>query len=244
MAQDPQFMTDTQKTILLTRPLEDALRITPDFEELGFHVLLNPIIEIVSLDPHTLPVPLKNIEALCVTSRNALPALTRAPLKELSRDIPCYCVGKRTATDLEDLGFNFIDCAPSARDLLHLLQQTLTKNQTTLYLAGTVASVDFSQELPQCHKIICYDAKPTRTLLPEVQKAFQYTMITHIPLYSARSAALLNKLLTHFKVNLKGVTLCVLSAALANTLQGWDVKEIRIAKEPTHKGLLDLIQGD
>lgn len=234
-------MTHYAPTVLLTRPLEDALRITPDFEDQGCHVLINPVMEIVPLPLKALPLPLEDIKALCITSRHALPALKDPLFKDLSRKIPVYCVGDQTAEDLAALGFTTLTSAPSARWLLRELKSTQSKNTPLLYLAGTVQTLDFHAELPGCQTLVCYDAKPTRTLLPEIKQALQQKIITHIPFYSSRSASLLKKLLTPFEVNLKEVTLCALSPEIAATLRDWDVKEIRIAAMPTHQALLDLL---
>ena len=197
------------KRILLSRPLEDSKRIAPDFERLGYAVVISPVLHIKQLD-----VTLPEHDIICLSSKNALPAL-----KNISKKTPIFCVGHYTQQCLRVLGFQNITHATTAQKLLPQLAQQSGK---VLYLAGEVATLDFSAHLPQCQKLICYEAIAVDTLKKEIS----HTSITHIPFYSLRSAQLLHKLLIKNKLDLKGITALALSTDIANAIKDFDFKEI------------------
>ena len=220
--------------ILLTRPLKDSKRIAPDFEELGYETALSPVLEINYFDfDFDLPLPPHDI--ICLSSQNALPAL-----KEVAKDTPLFCVGVYTKKCLQDLGFHHLTSAPTAKELHTLLTQQRGK---ILYLAGTVTRFDFSDHLPNCQKLICYEATP----LTHLNKEIHFKQITHIPFYSLRSAELLNKLLIENKINLGSMTALALSKDIAEALKAttqntYNFKEILTAETPTHQGIIALLK--
>ncbi len=218
--------------ILLTRPEPDSKRVAPDFQNLGYQVMISPVLKII---PH--PIVLPKHDALCFSSKNALPAL-----KNVSKNTPIYCVGSHTLESLKDRGFCNVTTAPTARQLLEKLRiENPFKN--LLYLAGNVSSLDFSEHLSSCHKLICYEAIAQKTFSSNALKALQEKHITHIPLYSERSIKILNQLLMKNKIDFKNIILLALSQDIAKQAEAFDFKEILIAADPTHQSLLNLLVG-
>ncbi|HBN22417.1 MAG TPA: hypothetical protein DD412_04195 [Holosporales bacterium] len=216
--------------ILLIRPENDSQRIAPDFQNLGYKVIISPLLKI-----HSHKVILPQYDAICLSSKNAIPAL-----KEVSKKTPLYCVGDHTSKTLKELGFETIITAPTALDLLKALRNKKSLGKV-LYLAGEVSTLDFSDHLPQCYKLICYDAVAQEDFSPESFKALQEKSITHIPLYSVRSFKILNQLLVKNKIDLKGIRILALSKDIAQQAKGLDFKEVLIARTPTHQALINLL---
>ena len=224
MAPQTQSLGGFSKCVLLTRPQKDSERIAPDFKTLGYEIIISPILDIKNFD-----VTLPPHDIICLSSKNAIPALQNVP-----KNTPLFCVGSHTKRLTQNLGFSTITTAPTAKDLCALLKAQPGK---ILYLAGALTTLDFSERLKNCTKVICYEAVPLNTLTVDVLK----NPITHIPLYSMRSAELLHKLLRKNKINLGGITILALSIEIAQSVKDFDFKEILIAANPTHQSLLTLL---
>lgn len=218
--------------ILLIRPEQDSQRIAPDFQNLGYDVISSPLLHI-----HHKEVALPHHHTLCLSSKNTLFAL-----KSLPKKTPIYCVGVHVADSLKDLGFCHVVTAPTAQELLEMLQEDMSL-KTILYLAGEVSTLDFSKHILHCHKVICYEAIAQDTFSPEALSALQKEQITHIPLYSMRSFKILIKLLIKNKIDLGRIILLALSQDIANQAEHFDFKGVLIAKVPTHQSVLNLIVG-
>lgn len=216
--------------ILLTRPESDSQRIASDFQTLGHNVIISPLLKI-----HTHQVALPQHDAICLSSQNAIPALIN-----VSKKTPLYCVGEQTSRKLQDLGFETVVTSPTALELLKILCSQ-NSFSSLLYLAGKYSSLDFSEHLPQCCKLICYDAIAQEDFSPKALKALQEKSITHIPLYSVRSFEILNQLLMKNKIDLKGIKLLALSEEIARHTKGFDFKEVLIARRPIHQALINLL---
>ncbi len=217
--------------ILLIRPDIDSQRIAPDFQNLGHKVIISPLLKI-----HFQTVVVPKCDAVCLSSKNAIHAL-----KKLSKNTPLYCVGEYTSTILKGLGFETVIEAPTALDLLEILRRKEPRSNI-LYLSGEISTLDFSNHLPHCHKLICYKVITQKDFSPEALKALQENHITHIPLYSIRSFKILNQLLVKNKIDLKNIIISALSEEIAKNARGFDFKEVLIARTPTHQSLINLLQ--
>ena len=81
--------------VLITRPADLAERTAARARALGHQVLLAPV---MAIRPRAGPPPdLTDVQAILVTSRNAVPAVAR-----LAPDRPIYAVGEGTAASLAD----------------------------------------------------------------------------------------------------------------------------------------------
>lgn len=216
--------------ILLTRPESDSQRIAPDFHNLGHKVIMSPLLKI-----HSLNVILPPHNALCLSSKNAIPVLGK-----VSKKTPLYCVGTQTSKTLQDKGFESVITAPTAHDLLAILRKKEPRGNL-LYLAGDISTLDFSEHLPQCAKLICYNAIAQEGFSPDALDALKEKRITHIPLYSVRSFKILNQLLVKNKIDLGCIRILALSEDIAKYAESFDFKEVLIAKAPTHNALINLL---
>lgn len=228
------------KKILLTRPLEDALRVKEDFQDLGFHVLLCPLLTIVY---RKLPQTIPSFETVCLTSRHAIPALDTLDLK---KHTPLYCVGENTATFLTKKGHTKVHWAKTGQDLLSLLTSSVNKTIPLLYLTGTVTSFPLAEKLKELgynfHEIITYDASPPSSFPPSTLKAFEEERIDYVLFYSKRTAEIFGELIQKTSVNLSKVMAIAISFQTATALANLRLKRVIEAQDPSHQGILKCLK--
>ncbi len=215
------------------RPLKDSKRVAKDFEKIGFKSIIEPLFDVDYLDPIA---PTLTPENLIITSRHALPYLKKMALQQ---NIPIYCVGEETAKDLKNLGFTSVIKASKAKNLLNFL----ALQQNHLYLSGKDVTLNFSMVHPHCQRLITYQMTPRPYLNEKVRQSLENKHITHIAVYSARSATFFHKLLLKFNVKLKGITFLALGETCAAALRDLGYEFIEVAEEPTQIGMLKALKN-
>ncbi len=88
--------------ILVTRPETEAPRTKRKLEAMGHSVTIAPLLKIVTIAP---PLDTSNVQALVLTSRNAVHSLRGHRDLETLRRLPVISVGKSTAEAARDAGF-------------------------------------------------------------------------------------------------------------------------------------------
>ena len=107
-------------TMLVTRPLPDALETAARLEALDIRPVIFPLLRHVTL-PTSLPSP-AGFAALALTSTAALRALEERRVLERYRDLPVFAVGNRTAAEARARGFGRAESAGGTfADLVALL---------------------------------------------------------------------------------------------------------------------------
>jgi uroporphyrinogen-III synthase len=134
------------KTVLITRPTEDAPRTVALFEKNGFHCVHFPMIEISPVENWTLP-NLETYDGLIFTSANAVrfffSTLTRrelAALKTISQ-INLYAVGFKTKQALENYSKMPMTVSEkgSAADLAEKILKQGVNEKRFLFVRGTIS---------------------------------------------------------------------------------------------------------
>ena len=92
--------------ILVTRPEPDASREAEALAARGHEAVLAPLLNIEFA--RDVPVDLAGAQALIVTSRNALRALSSRRELEDARKLPLYAVGEATSRAARELGFTTV----------------------------------------------------------------------------------------------------------------------------------------
>src|ERR1700733_14260460 len=99
-------------SVLITRPASMCEALAATLEELGYEAICEPLI---SISPLQAPQPQAGaIDAIAITSGNALLALKerQSGIAGLL-DVPCFCVGARTAENARTFGFHNVQSADS-----------------------------------------------------------------------------------------------------------------------------------
>ena len=118
--------------VLVTRAPPDAERVAEQLAALGHEAILAPVIDIVAT---TLAAPAGLFDATVATSAHALG--NGDALSRLSRQMPFFAVGNRTAEAAGAAGFSDIrGCEGGATELAARVTSDLKRPARVLYLAG------------------------------------------------------------------------------------------------------------
>jgi uroporphyrinogen-III synthase len=116
--------------VLITRPIEDAVRTAVALRAAGHEPLLAPIFAIRPVR-HVAPT---GIDALIATSANAL---RHAQLGDVPRATPVFTVGDMTAAEAQSCGFSDVRSASGdSADLAALLRRAMPANSRIAWLCG------------------------------------------------------------------------------------------------------------
>ena len=143
------------RAILITRPAEDALGLAQRITALGYRPIVAPMLRIVRRSPHLPSV----VQAILVTSGNALAALPAGPL-------PLLAVGEATAARARAMGFaNVFSAGRDALALAELAARVADRKAGPLLLAsgagqGTKLAADLRERGFRVIRRVCYAALP------------------------------------------------------------------------------------
>ncbi|MGR3434160.1 MAG: uroporphyrinogen-III synthase [Shimia sp.] len=174
---------------LVTRPRAQAEAFAARVRaELGVRTLVAPVLRIEAVEA---AVP-DGVRGIVLTSQGGARALPRLGV---ARDVPCHCVGRRTAQAAREAGHparalggdagalvDALLAAPPPGPLVHVRGR---------HSRGAVAARLTAGGLP-CTEAVAYDQVP-EPLSPEAVAALRGAERLWIPLFSPRSAALLTQ---------------------------------------------------
>jgi uroporphyrinogen-III synthase len=229
--------------VLITRPADLAERTAARARALGHDVVLAPVMTIA---PRAGPVPdLQDVQAILVTSRNAVPAAAR-----LATALPVYAVGDGTAAALTEAGLEVAGTGegdgvslarllaarlrPTAGALLHPTGEVWARG-----LADALAAAGFAYR-----PWVVYAAAPTAVLPEAACAALAAGKIDAVTLHSPRSARLFAERLTEAGLNeasADATALC-LSANVAAAARALRWRAVRIAARPDETGMGGLLE--
>ncbi|MDC6482672.1 uroporphyrinogen-III synthase [Candidatus Pelagibacter sp.] len=130
--------------ILLTRPLEDCSEMIIKFKSLGHQVSHLPLLSIGKVDYEQ--INFLDFKGIIFTSANAVKFLD---LKNIDKNLQCFCVGIATEKKARSVGFQNVIAAEGNVDNLKelVLQNVDQKDGKLIYASGETISVDLDQQL-------------------------------------------------------------------------------------------------
>ena len=130
--------------ILLTRSLEDSKDLIVKFKSSGFKVSNLPLLEFSKVSYKK--INFSSLDAIIFTSPNAIKFLE---LKNINKNILCFCVGSSTEKTARSRGFQQVFAADgNVRNLKELVEQNLkSKDKKILYVSGEIISYPLDKEL-------------------------------------------------------------------------------------------------
>ena len=130
--------------ILLTRPLEDCSKMIVKFKSLGHQVSHLPLLSIGKVDYEQ--INFLDFKGIIFTSANAVKFLD---LKNIDKNLQCFCVGSATEKKARSVGFQNVIAAEGNVDNLKelVLQNVDQKDGKLIYVSGETISVDLDQQL-------------------------------------------------------------------------------------------------
>ena len=187
--------------ILLTRQLQDSKDLIQKFKSNGFKVSNLPLLEISKSDYNETKI--YNHNAIIFTSSNAIRFLD---LKNINKNILCFCVGSYTEKTARSYGLQNVFAADgNVRNLKELIQQNLSeKNNKILYVSGDVVSYPLDKELISegynVERLINYTVKHNENLDLSFLESLKIDMPNLVYVYSENSAKSFLKLIKKYEL--------------------------------------------
>ncbi|MCR5857031.1 uroporphyrinogen-III synthase [Mesorhizobium sp. J428] len=234
------------RRVLVTRPEPGASATARALRLAGFEPVVLPLTEIRPLPAK--PVDAQAIDAVAITSANALRHASPSLLAELAR-CPLYAVGKATAETAREAGFLNISVGPGDADgLVRLICDRLGADATVAYLCGRLRRPDFEEGLRQ-HGIRPVPVETYDTLTARIGKdavrrlgtAPFFTVLVH----SAEAAKALATLAPDpaFVPLLANARLVAISRRAAEPAAPLFPERIVIAEEPNDRAMAAALSG-
>ena len=175
--------------ILLTRPLDDCSEMIIKFKSLGNQVSHLPLLRIDRVDYGQ--INFSNFKGIIFTSANAVKFLD---LKNINKNILCFCVGSATEKKARSVGFQNVFAAEgNVENLKELLLQNFNqKDGTLIYISGETVSVDLDQQLLKegysIKRIINYQTIHNKNYDEKFTEELKLNMPDIVYVYSQNSA--------------------------------------------------------
>ncbi len=236
------------KTIVITRPKEDAEKMAKHLQKCGFKTLVEPMLTIESIKAHDKALTQalqKKPGVILVTSRHALDCLVRL---SASQKIPMLVVGKATALEAKKLGFIHVAVAGgTVGTLLTYAKQHYPAGARLLYLRGEDVSVDIAAELASrftIDEIIPYRARAARSFSTSLRKALTQKNVDAVVFFSLRTAETYAALAKQYSLTKphQQAQAITMSKAIAKGLGSMRWRSIHIALKPTLESVISSIK--
>ena len=175
--------------ILLTRPLEDCSEMIVKFKSLGNQVSHLPLLRIDKVNYEQ--INFSDFKGIIFTSANAIKFLN---LRDINKNILCFCVGSATEKKARSVGFQKVFAAEgNVENLKELLLQNFNQEDGPLiYISGETISIDLDQQLLKegynIKRIINYKTSHNQNFDDEFVKQLKLNMPDMVYVYSQNSA--------------------------------------------------------
>jgi uroporphyrinogen-III synthase len=215
--------------ILLTRPEAQSAAYAAELQQEfagKVTILQSPLLDIV---PIKTPINLKDVHHLLFTSANGVRAFCQLSKR---RDIPCLCVGDKTAEVARAQGLAAVSAGGDVQDLTALMQQYAdTKDGQFLYLRGQHTARVLAGNV---RHLVIYD-QIERDLTDVAKAALTDDKPVLVPLFSPRSADLFTQQVSGLM--LRNARAICLSGNIAARLDPSLFSDVRVASQPTAKAV-------
>ena len=176
--------------ILLTRPLEDCSEMIVKFKSLGNQVSHLPLLRIDKVNYEQ--INFSDFKGIIFTSTNAVKFLN---LRDINKNILCFCVGSATEKKARSVGFQNVFAAEgNVENLKELLLQNFNqKDGPLIYISGETISIDLDQQLLEegynIKRIINYKSSHNQNFDDRFVKQLKLNMPDMVYVYSQNSAS-------------------------------------------------------
>jgi uroporphyrinogen-III synthase len=226
-----------RRSIMITRPEQDAAVPAARIQALGFTPVIAPMLRIERRAP-SLP---KDVQAILVTSGNALAALTPGSTR-------LFAVGDATAARAREAGFSDVRSAGrDARALADLVAAAQSPQAGPLLLAsgerqGEKLAADLRARGFRVIRRVCYAAYPVQRFPNRAAESLQSGELHAVLFLSAETATAFARLLPPELSNaLASVAALAIGNAAADALERLPWQRVCRAQNPTLDDVLALI---
>ncbi len=234
--------TAARNAVLITRPQPGSDETAARVARLDLVPVVAPVLEVRSL-PARLP---KRIDAVVVTSRNALPGLPPA-----LHATPLFAVGNATAAEARRIGFAQVQSADGdASALAELVRRAMPgfPRCALLHATGRGQGHALEQTLRGLgcvvHRRTLYRADPAQRLSPAAVAALHDGGLRAALFFSTETARTFVRLVTRARLerHLTGIEACAIGQPAAVALRPLPWRRVRVAARPNQDEMLALLR--
>jgi uroporphyrinogen-III synthase len=232
-------------SVLITRPRGAAEPFASELEREGYEAAIEPLLSIIPLET---PAPhIGNVDAVMITSRNALLTFDQRP-QALSAffDLPCFCIGPRTAEKARQFGFTHVHNGESdGTELARYIGNTLGKKSSSiLHITGRHIDGKARHEIEalgyRANEWPVYEAVPIAAFSAATVGLLKMSKLDAITVFSPRTAEVFGRLLAHHRLETccAGLAAICLSETVADVLKPFDWRHLVAAPKPTEDSVI------
>ncbi|NQZ14034.1 MAG: uroporphyrinogen-III synthase [Alphaproteobacteria bacterium] len=230
------------ETVLITRPIDNAMPLAKVLEEMGCHVLIEPMltIEPIAFDR----IDFSKFDGFIFTSKNAIKSL---PNDFSAHEKPIYTVGQSTAEEALQTGFQNVQC--TGKDVEELISSLTEKAGSYAYFQGENVTVSISERLMKIpgisiQNIVSYRAVPAPNFSDNILKIIINSGIEYVLFYSRRTADNFVHLMHKNDCTRAAESIQVLCLAdsMLESLSVLPWKQIHVSDYPDQKHMLALLK--
>ena len=228
------------KSLLVTRPKKDSIKIKAHLNKLGFNVYIEPMFSIKYL---IAKINVKDFDFIISTSQHSIIALSKITK---NRDINIITVGNNTMNIAQELGFTSVKSLNgNINDVISYIKNHNKAN--ILYIRGKKVTYNIKKNFDyykNFQEIILYNTIDRKYFSNRCYNALSQNKILGILLYSSRTAKILIELIKKHNIQDKigDITIYAMSNKIADIAKTVCWKTIKVSDQCTNKSLLSLIQ--
>ena len=233
-----------KRTVLITRPEEDALPLAETLRARDLRVLIEPMLRIKPI--RNVTIDLEGVQALLFTSSNGVRAF--AALNK-NRDVPVFTTGEASARVARNLGFKVVEGADGdVNGLVRLVRHRVKPEGGALFHgAGSVVAGDLASQLTSqgytLRREVVYEAVQADELSPPLVQKLEAGEVDMVLLFSPRTV---ETFLSLMKASgnldaLSTTTALCMSPQVADAARNATWRNIDVAERPELNAMLSLI---
>lgn len=233
--------------VLVTRPEPDASSTKAALEEFGHTAVLSPLMSIRFIPVNDLGLGV--VQAIIVTSRNAVRALAHSPVLQELLGLPVFAVGKGSARDVHHLGFHGVmEGLGNAAGLVDIITANANPGGGRLiHFAGYKLAFDLEGALREhgfeVETIRCYEAEAAGGFTAEAEAAMRMGHLDAVLLMSPEASRTYVRLVEAAGLanEAQKVACACISAATAEALAPFRPAVVKVSERPNSEEVLALI---
>lgn len=237
------------RTVLITRPVEDAGPLAQRIEALGHKTIIEPLLAIRFLGAR---VDLSGVQALAFTSANGVRALKAALGNDVPAAMPVFAVGRATAKAARDAGFEKVTAAAGDVESLaaRIGEDAQASGGAILHVAGRDRAGDLAAALARegldARRVVLYAADATSELTAATVAALLKGSVDDVVIFSPRTARQFVTLAGNagLRPEMRRVRLLAFSPRVADAAKDLSFAEVAIAARTDEDALLALLSGE